>query len=248
MTRIAALALLAATALTLPALTSPAQAQSLGLGRNLSVDAGLGVKYGPEFMGSDDKDASPWFILRNAGNGGGSDGFSILPSLNYVGKRDAGDHDDLQGMEDIDPAGEIGLKLSWRMGDLTSYGTLRKGFGGHHGVVGELGAKYRFVANDRLTLWTGAELGLGDDEFTGTYFGVTPAETRPGRSVHDPDGGAYIARISVEARYEFMPDTAVLGRLTYGRLLGDAGDSPLVETRNQPSVSIGVARRLNFRF
>ncbi|UFM65005.1 MipA/OmpV family protein [Paracoccus sp. MA] len=242
MTRIAAFALLAATALT-----SPALGQSLG--REFSVDAGLGLKYGPAFMGSDNLDAAPWFILRNAdADRDQPDGFSILPSLNYVGKRDADDHDDLRGMDDIGYAGEIGVKLSWRMGDLTSYGAIRKGFGGHHGLVGELGAKYRFEASDKLTLWTGAELGLGDDDFTGTYFGVAPGETRPGRPEHDPDGGAYIARVSIEARYEFMPDTAVMGRLSYGRLLGDAGDSPLVETRSQPSVSIGLARRLNFRF
>ncbi|QRZ14894.1 MipA/OmpV family protein [Paracoccus methylovorus] len=245
MTRIAALALLAATALS-----SPAMAQSLELGRGLSFDAGLGVKYSPEFMGSDNLDASPWFILRSANaDRGKPDGLSILPSLDYVGKRDASDYDDLRGMDDIDRAGEIGMKLSWRMGELTSYGAIRKGFGGHHGVVGELGAKYRFEATDKLTLWTGAELGLGNQDFTGTYFGVTSGEsTASGKPVHDPDGGAYIARISVEARYEFMPDTALMGRLTYGRLLGDSGDSPLVETRSQPSISIGVARRLNFRF
>ncbi|MBT0778901.1 MULTISPECIES: MipA/OmpV family protein [Paracoccus] len=244
MTRIAALALLAATALT-----SPAAAQSLGLGRGLSVDAGLGVKYSPEFMGSDNLDASPWIILRNGdADRGKKDGISILPSLNYVGKRDADDHEDLRGMRDIGRAGEFGVKLSWRMGDMTSYGAIRKGFGGHHGVAGELGAKYRYEVNDRLTLWTGAELGLGDQDFVGTYFGVDGNESRPGRAAHSPDGGAYIARVSVEARYEFMPDTALMGRLTYGRLLGDAGDSPLVQTRSQPSISIGVARRLNFRF
>ena len=151
-------------------------------------------------------------------------------------------------LRDIGRAGEFGVKLSWRMGDMTSYGAIRKGFGGHHGVTGELGAKYRYEVNDRLTLWTGAELGLGDQDFVGTYFGVDGNESRPGRAAHSPDGGAYIARVSVEARYEFMPDTALMGRLTYGRLLGDAGDSPLVQTRSQPSISIGVARRLNFRF
>ncbi|GLK63631.1 MipA/OmpV family protein [Paracoccus kondratievae] len=245
MYRIAALALLAATALT-----SPAAAQSLGLGQGLSFDAGLGVKYSPEFMGSDNLDASPWLILRNADSDGDrEDGVSISPSLNYVGKRDASDYDDLRGMDDIGHAGEIGVKLSWRAGEFTSYGAIRKGFGGHHGVVGELGTKYRIKASDKLTLWTGAELGLGNSEFTSTYFGVTAAESASsGKTVYDPDGGAYIARVSLEARYEFMPDTAVMGRLSYGRLLGDAGDSPLVETRSQPSVSIGVARRLNFRF
>src|SRR5690606_17084465 len=117
----------------------------------------LGVKYSPEFMGSDNLDSSPWIILRNGDSDAGkAQGISVLPSLNYVGKRDAGDHPDLYGMDDIGYAGEFGVKLFWRMGDMTSYGAIRKGFGGHHGVVGELGAKYRYQVDDRLTLWTGA--------------------------------------------------------------------------------------------
>lgn len=245
MTRLAALALTAATVLT-----SPALAQSAGLGREISVDAGLGVKYSPEFMGSDNLDPSPWIILRNAdADRGKPDGFSILPSLNLINKRDADDYDDLRGLDDIGYAGEIGVKLSYRMGDLTGYGAIRKGFGGHHGVVGELGAKYRFEASEKLTLWTGGELGLGSDDFVDTYFGIdSSASTASGYPTHDPDGGAYIARLSVEARYEFMPDTALMGRVTYGRLLGDSSDAPFIESRNQPSISIGVARRLNFRF
>lgn len=244
MTRMIALALLSATALT-----TPAVAQSLGQ-RSFSFDAGLGVKYSPEFMGSDNLESSPWLILKNVdADRDQASGLGISPSLNYVGKRDADDYDDLSGMDDIGYAGEIGFKLSWRTGPMTSYGALRKGFGGHHGVVGEVGAKYRIDYNDKLTLWTGGELGLGSSEFTGTYFGVTSAESlSSGKRAYDPDGGAYIARLTLEARYEFMPDTALMGRVTYGRLLGDAGDSPLVETRNQPSISIGIARRLNFRF
>lgn len=245
MTRLTAFALLAAAA----ALSTPAMAQSLD-GRSFSFDAGLGVKYSPEFMGSDNLEASPWLILKNAdADRDQPDGLSFLPSLNYVGKRDADDYQDLRGLSDIGYAGEVGVKMSYRMGDLTSYGAARKGFGGHHGVVGELGAKYRIEYSDKLTLWTGAELGMASDDFTDTYFGVTGAESdATGKRAYDPAGGAYIARVSLEARYEIMPETSLMGRLTYGRLLGDAGDSPLVETRNQPSISVGVARRLNFRF
>lgn len=245
MTRTFALALLTASALAAPAL-----AQSAGQPREFSVDAGIGAKYSPEYMGSDNLDPSPWLILRNVDTDRGKpDGFSLSPSLNLIGKRNTDDSDRLRGMDDIGYAGELGVKLSWRNGDMTSYGAIRKGFGGHHGIVGEIGAKYRIEYNDRLTLWTGAELGMADDAFTGTYFGVTgPESAASGYATHDPDGGAYIARVSIEARYEFMPDTALMGRVTLGHLLGDAGDSPLVETRSQPSISIGVARRLNFRF
>lgn len=239
---------LALAAACVAGLASAAGAQSLN--RTLSFDAGLGVKYTPEYIGSDNLEAGPWLILKNAdADRDQPDGLTISPSLNYVGKRDAGDYDDLQGMDDIGYAGEVGFKLSWRSGEMTSYGALRQGFGGHHGTVGEVGAKYRIEYNDNLTLWTGGELGLGSSDFTDTYFGVTGSEAvSSGKRAFDADGGAYIARLTLEARYELMKDTALMGRVSYGRLLGDAGDSPLVQTRNQPSVSIGIARRLNFRF
>lgn len=247
MTKLAAIALLAATALA-----APAGAQNVLGVSEMSFDVGLGVTYGPDYMGSDDGGASPWFILENVTlgtPGNEKQGFSVLPSFGYRGKRDTDDHDRLNGMDDIDRAGEIGVRLRYISGPFNSYGTLRKGFGGHDGLLGEIGTKYRYRANDKLTLWSGVELQLADDEFTGTYFGVTPSESiTSGHGVYNPSGGAYAANVSLEARYMVTPNTSLMGKISYERLLGDAADSPLVENRNQPSISIGVSRRLNFRF
>ncbi|KGJ04974.1 outer membrane protein [Paracoccus halophilus] len=247
MIRTTALALLAAAALT-----APAGAQSFMGMDQVSFDAGLGVTYGPDYMGGDDGEASPWFILQNLTIGtdeGEKQGFAVLPSFGYRGDRESDDIDYLEGMDDIDRAGEVGVMLRYINGPFTSYGTLRKGFGGHDGVLGEIGTKYRYDANDKLTLWTAAELQLADDEFTGTYFGVTPGESASsGFRSYDPSGGAYAAEISVEARYMLTPNTSLMGKVSYGRLLNDAADSPLVQDKDQPSISIGVARRLNFRF
>lgn len=247
MHRVIALALASTIALALPA-----AAQGLGGIDQISFDAGLGVTYGPEYPGSEDNDASPWFILRNVTLGtptGEKEGLTILPSVNYVGERDASDHDRLTGLDDIDRAGELGLKLSYVGGPFTSYGTVRKGFGGHHGLVGEIGTRYRYIASDRLTLWTGVELQLGDSDFTETYFGITSREAMNSQyAAYTPDGGAYAAQLSVEARYMLTPETSILGKISYGHLIGDAADSPIVGDKNQPSVSIGVARKLNFRF
>lgn len=246
MRRLAVLALVSSTAFALPV-----SAQSLRDVNQISMDAGLGVTYGPDYMGSDESDASPWFILRNVTLGtsqGENQGFGFTPSLSYKGKRDSSKYDDLSGMDDIDTAGEIGLKVSYVTGPFSSYGNIRKGFGGHEGIVGEIGTKYRYEPTDKLTLWTGVQVALGDDKFTGTYFGVDGNEAAPGRPAYNPDGGAYEATLSLEARYMLTPDTSVLGRVTYGHLLGDAADSPIVKDKSQPAISIGIARRLNFRF
>ncbi len=247
MHRLAALALVSFTLVA-----APAGAQSITDIDAVSFDAGLGLTYGPEYPGAKDSDVSPWFILRNLTLGteaGEKQGFAIVPSFGYRGKRDAGDYDGLTGLDDIDPAAELGFRLHYVAGPITSYGSVRVGVGGHHGVVGEIGTKYRFLANDRLTLWTGAQLELGNGEFTGTYFGVSDDQAvDSGYAPYKADGGAYAANVSLEARYMLTPDTSLLGKITYGRLLGDAADSPIVQDRDQPSISIGVAKRLNFRF
>ncbi|AYF01781.1 MipA/OmpV family protein [Paracoccus yeei] len=243
---------LALAAVTLASLATGAGAQSLGEIRSLSFDGGIGATFGPDYMGADDYGTSPWIILRNGqinDAAGEKQGLSILPSLDYHGKRDAGDHDDLTGMDDISAAGELGVRLNYVMGGVTGYGAVRKGLGGHHGVTGELGARFRNQPQDKLTLTTAAELRFGNGEFTDTYFGVSEGESlSSGYAPYDAGGGIYAARLSVEARYEFLPDTLLMGRFTYSRLLGDAADSPIVHERNQPAFSIGVARHLNFRF
>ena len=243
---------LALAAVTLASLATGAGAQSLGEIRSLSFDGGIGATFGPDYMGADDYGTSPWIILRNGQINdatGEKQGLSILPSLDYHGKRDAGDHDDLTGMDDISAAGELGVRLNYVMGGVTGYGAVRKGLGGHHGVTGELGARFRNQPQDKLTLTTAAELRFGNGEFTDTYFGVSEGESlSSGYAPYDAGDGIYAARLSVEARYEFLPDTLLMGRFTYSRLLGDAADSPIVHERNQPTFSIGVARHLNFRF
>ena len=248
MRQLIAIALLATSSLALPA-----HAQWINNISEASFDVGAGVSYGPGYFGDDGAELGPWGTLRNlklgADDGTEKQGFSLVPSFGYIGDRKADDHEELRGLEDIDWTGEVGLRVNYVAGPSTSYGAVRLGIGGHDGVVGEIGTKYRFTVNDRLTLWTGAELQLGDDSFTDTYFGVTGAESAAsGMRAYDPSGGIYAANISLEARYSLSPDTAILGKVSYGRLLDDAGNSPVVSDRNQPKINLGIARRLNFRF
>ena len=229
-------------------------AQSLNMFDQVSFDAGIGASYGPGYMGADENKTDPWFILRNVTLGQGGDekqGFSLIPSLNYIGKRDAGDFDDLDGMKDISRAYEVGLKLSYVSGPFTSYTHVRQGFGGHHGIVGEIGTRYRQDVNERFTFWAGAELKGGDSKFTDTYFGVSEQESaRSGIEAFDAEGGLTSAGVEVTARYLFNDRWGVEGEASWERLLNDAADSPI--TRNgdddQYSLSVGLTRRISLDF
>ncbi|WP_223252309.1 MipA/OmpV family protein [Paracoccus mutanolyticus] len=124
---------LALAAVTLASLATGAGAQSLGEIRSLSFDGGIGATFGPDYMGADDYGTSPWIILRNGQINdatGEKQGLSILPSLDYHGKRDAGDHDDLTGMDDISAAGELGVRLNYVMGGVPAMARCARAWAG----------------------------------------------------------------------------------------------------------------------
>lgn len=246
----------ALVAALLSTLAAPAAlAQDLGVqgGRVFSLDLGFGVTGRSTYPGSDDAEAAPWLIWRNAGfgtaaNPDAAQGFALSPAFRSIGKRESSDDASLAGMPDIDKAYELGLRASYGLGDWTGYGAVRRGFDGHEGFVGEIGAKYRTDLSDRLTLWSGLELGYGDSDFTNTYFGVTADQAAAGRPAYSLGGGFTSAAITFEARYALTEKTALLGEVQYGKLIGDAADSPLVQDEYQPVLRLGIVRRMSFGF
>lgn len=249
MTHRFSLALLAVLAAT------PVAAQDLGFGGRgeFGADLGLGVQVKPQYPGSDEAEAAPWLIFRNAGFGqpGTPDrqGLGIAPSFNIEGSRDASDDRDLRGLDNIDDAYELGVRVSYGMGQMSGFASVRRGFDGHEGVTGEIGAKYRNDLSDRLTLWSGVEFGYGNNDYNRTYFGVSQAEARSSLyDVYSPDSGFNQAAITFEARYAMTPTIALMGEVRYGKLIGDAGDSPIVQDEYQPSLGLGVVRRFSFGF
>lgn len=233
-------------ALILALLASPLQAQ------DFSFDLGLGASYAPSYPGADSHDASPWLILRDGGRDTGAaqdrQGLSFAPSLRLIGKRDEGDHASLAGMGDINRAVELGAGIRYGIGPVTTYGTLRKGFDGHDGLAGEVGLRHRLNVSDRLTVWSSLFLGYGDSDYSSTYFGVTSDQANAARPEYSPGGGFHSATARLEARYAITEDTALLGEVQYGRLVGDAADSPIVQDKDQPLVRLGIVRRFSFGF
>ena len=234
---------LAAAALTLLAAT-PLHAQML----DLTLDAGLGVELGPKYPGADEGQTTPWLILRNGAADEGA-GFSISPSFGLKGKRDSGDGDGLAGLDEIDRAVELGLRLGYGFGPVSTYATVRRGFGGHEGITGAVGAKYRTELSPELTLWSGVQAVYGNGAFNDTYFGVTEAESAASDLRATSIGGGFNeAALTFEARYALGDDTAILGEVRYARLIGDAADSPVVQEEYQPSLRLGLVRRFSFGF
>ncbi|WP_304615671.1 MipA/OmpV family protein [Paracoccus sp. (in: a-proteobacteria)] len=215
--------------------------------RAVSLDLGLGVEQGPRYSGADDGGTSPWIILRRGGGQG--EGLTISPSFGLKGKRDEGDGPLLSGLEPIDAAGEIGARIGYRTGPVAGYVTLRRGFGGHEGLTGAVGLRYHTELSDTISLTSGVQAVYGNARYNQTYYGVTEAESEAGGlSAYQPGSGFNEAAITFEARYALSDSTAILGEVRYGKLIGDAADSPIVAETYQPSLRLGVVRRFSFGF
>lgn len=243
---LAALAVLAA---------SPALAQE---GWGVAADIGLGAEVEPDWLGAKDMSTGPWVIFRNfdvtapgetAGDEGTADGFRVGPTLNWRGGRKADDSDALAGLDDIDGTVEAGLRFRYTQGPASAYVVVRKGFGGHEGIAGAVGAKLRMTPRERLTLWPGIEAKFGNDQFARTWFGVTADEAqRSGYAEYSPQGGIYAAGVKLEARYALTDSLALVGEAEYARLVGDAADAPFIEEKSQPALRLGVVHRFDLRF
>ena len=160
--------------------------------------------------------------------------------------RDEDDYSDLEGLGDVSAAYEFGATVGYRYDFVRGFLTLRQGFGGHHGVVGEVGVDVIAEPLPKLTLSLGPRLGLASSDYLDTYLGVDAEQSAAsGLREFDPDGGVSGVGLEVEARYALTPAWSVVANAGYERLVGDAADSPVTDvgSENQFTAGIGVTYR-----
>ena len=121
---------------------------------------------------------------------------------------------------------------------------LRKGLGGHEGLVGSIGADRIWRDGDRYVFSIGPRVLFSSARFQEAYFGVdSAAALASGLPAYRPDGGVYAVAAARGCRTNSVPAGA-FGFARYERLVGDAADSPIVRdlgSRNQLSGGIGLS-------
>ncbi|MGR3540777.1 MAG: MipA/OmpV family protein [Hasllibacter sp.] len=243
--------------LILPLVLVLGAAPALAQTNELTFSLRGGAALNPAYPGSDEYEAAPdlgfsFGSLEWGGRrfgGGDRTGPALRGSFRYIGERSAEDHPELAGLEDVDAALELGLGVIYRQRDWQAFADLRRGFGGHEGFVADLGADVIVQANERLTVTYGPRLSLGDSDYAGTYFGVTPAgSAASGLSSFDAGGGLLGAGVEVVGTYALDENWALEGAVGYERLLNDAADSPITRDEEQFSVRLGVTRAISLNF
>lgn len=150
------------------------------------------------------------------------------------------------------PVGDVGVSVE--VGGFAQYyvsenfrirGQLRKGIGGHEGLVGSIGADYVVRDADRYAFTVGPRVRFADSDYMDAYFGVTPqAALLTGLPVYNPDGGVRAIGAVTGFNYSLGGPFGLFGYGRYDRLVGDARKSPIVRQFGSPdqfSAGLGLS-------
>ncbi|WP_210493871.1 MipA/OmpV family protein [Microvirga antarctica] len=205
------------------------------------------AQIGTSYPGSDKMDfvAFPSFSFRRAGTpvrySAPDDGVSFAfveqsgLTLGVVGRYEGGRYLSsdrrLFGLNKIDWAVEPGLFVEyWPVEFLRARAEIRYGINGYEGFVGDIGLDVvqRYGA---FIVSVGPRVALGGNSFTRTYFGVTPYEAFLNGQVtaYRPSGGITSVGATTGLTYDWSSQWSTTAFVTYKRLVGDAGDSPIVK-------------------
>jgi len=173
--------------------------------------------------------------------------FQVGAVTGWITTRDEDDADFLEGTGDIDGGLVGGAYAAYRMGLFTfDVAYIEKLTGTSAGPQYRFGVETTRQISDRGDITLRAGTTFASAEFMETYFGVTPNQSRNSRAnipVYDPDGGIKDVFVEVGGSYDISERWVFKGGVRYGRLLDQAADSPLVETPDQVSGTVGLAYR-----
>jgi len=225
---------------------------------DFSIRVGIGGLVQPDYAGSDDYDIVPWPIvtleyLRIPGLGevgGRTVGFAIGPDFGFEGERKQSDNPVLNGLGDVDAAFELGVKAAYEVNYWGAYASIRQGFGGHEGIVGEAALYAVWRPTDQWVVRAGPNISYADSEYFNTYFSVSPTQAaNSGLPVYSAGSGFKTVGLQANAIYSWTDKVDLHFRAGYERLVDGAADSPIVTvagSENQFTGGIGISYRLDF--
>lgn len=181
----------------------------------------------------------------------GGERFQVGAVTGYITKRDQDDGDLLRGLGDIDGGLVAGAYSAFTFGAFTvDAAILEKVTGDDAGPEYRFGIETTRQINERTSIGVRVGTTIASQDYMQTYFGVTPAQSRNSRAglpVFTPDAGVKDVFVAVGGSMDLSDRWLLKAGARYGRLLGDAADSPVIETENQVSGTIGLGYRFNLR-
>lgn len=222
-------------------LTSPEPVQ------NWNLTIGGGVRYTPDYLGSNDYSVRPRVIV-SVGRGVGSRwwkaeddaiGLGLLDGANWraglsgalVWQREASSNIALRGLGDVDFGVEAGAFGEYYVQPwLRARVDVRRGFFAHEAVVADLKLDAFGKLSEKLSLGLGPRLSLASTDYFRTYYGVSPLQSaNSGYAVSRPSGGLLSVGALAQATYYWTPRLQSTAYVEYKRLAGDAAKAAIVK-------------------
>ncbi len=228
---------------------------------------GAGLMVGPTYEGSKHYEAKPLPMAevswRNAISLGpkdglkvvvrplGDKGFSVSGGVSYWGGRKEGvdkDHDDaLRGLGNLSGNAVGRLGFDYRYKAVTADLNMARDIGGDRdGTTITLKGGYRIYQDKAFRVNAEISTTWADDNYMESLFGITGEQARRSPkhySVYDAKAGIKDAKIGLNAGYAVTSSIELFARTEFGRLMGDAADSPIVKNQgseNQMSGGLGL--------
>ncbi len=149
--------------------------------------------------------------------------------------RKASDDPILRGWGDIASTERGAVFASYNIDWFNVHGYVSTDIGGkHEGTVASLSLDARIHPLPKLTLSAGPEVLWTDSKYTRTFFGVTEAQAAIADiAPYEAKSGINMMRFGVGADYALTPHWMLGAHVAYGRLQGDAADSPVTTDKTQ---------------
>lgn len=230
------------------------------------VRVGLGGQTRPEFIGADSNEFAPLVdVSIKRGDapfdfGAPDDNFDIaLFSTNGFSAGPVGNIQSGRKNKDVGaPVGKIkttieaGVFGQYQVNDSLRLRTeVRKGIGGHDGIVASAGGDYILRDGDRYVWSIGPRVLWSNRRYQREWFGVSPdVSLLTGLSPYRPSSGVHAIAATSGAYVQLFGDIGLFGYGRYERLVGDAAKSPIVRelgSRNQVSGGIGLTYTFRVR-
>ncbi len=177
-----------------------------------------------------------------------TNGFQFGPLVGYRMGREEDDGRLLHGLGDIDGGLVAGGFASYR------FGALRASLSYHQQLTGDdTGGVLKFGVDGRHSVTNTFRLtgGLGatwaDSDYMQSFFGVTAQQAlASGHAAYSAEAGIKDVNLNIGSELQLAPQWILRLNGRYARLVGDAADSPVVESRDQWSG--GAALTYSFSF
>jgi outer membrane protein len=155
-------------------------------------------------------------------------GFAMGPALGFEGSRKASDVG--APLPKVGFTLEAGMFMQYALSKTVRLrAEVRKGIGGHEGLIANLSADFIKRKNDDWLFSIGPRVTIADRKYHRAYYSLTPADAAPS-GLPAYSAGAGIQAVGATAGYlaQLTRRWGVYSYLKYDRLVADAAGSPIV--------------------